>query len=276
MSSAFERKYTLRLLVVFGAALVILLYRFTANALFTQMALPPVTFYANDFAYRLFYHTGIMQVVFSGNLTASLADVLLFTLPVMAMATQHRFFVIGSTLLFFIYLLTYNWVAGHNYHGLIGWALITVPFWSKNEERFDMLWGLLRYYLLYIFASAALWKIFRGVVFDPQHMTAVLQNQHAYLLWQNPDGLRGGLIRYLIEHPGLSQGILAVNVLLQLSFGIGFFTTKADRWLFVMAMFFAVANFVVMDIVSFELLILLFTLHGWEQWPFIRRAMEAV
>jgi hypothetical protein len=54
-------------------------------------------------------------------------------------------------------------------------------------------------------------------------------------------------------------------VVLQLSFAIGFFTKKFDRFLFWFAILFVVANLFVMGILSMELLILDLTLLNWEK-----------
>ncbi len=131
--------------------------------------------------------------------------------------------------------------------------------------RFNLLWEGARYYLLYIFASAALWKIFRGSVFYQEQLSNILKHQQLDLLLQQSQSYQAHCVQYLIAHPEISHAVLIVNVVVQLCFAFGFFTKKFDSLLFILAIVFCAANYFVMGITSTELLVLNLTLLNWEK-----------
>lgn len=261
----FERSYNFRLNAVCIALLVLMAYRFVQSALVSGMAQPLLTEGSNDFLYGLFYSTGFPRLLLANNWLASLFDLLLFLLPVLIVATSNRALLMLLSLWLVIYILTFNWVTHHNYHGLVGAVVITLPFWSKKEERFNFLWDAARYYWLYVFVSAALWKILRGSAFHNNQLSNILMAQQLDYLLQHPDTWRAHVLQYLIANPSVSHIILLVNVLLQLSFLLGFFTRRFDYWLIALSVVFVAANFFVMNIVSAELLVLNLTLINWPQ-----------
>jgi hypothetical protein len=194
-----------------------------------------------------------------------LADISILISTIAFLFSRQRIYAVLFTMLVLQYFLTYNIVTGHHYHGLIGVIVISMPFWFKNEKRFNLTWQMVRYYFLYIFASAALWKIMRGSAFYDEQLSNILRSQQINLLVQNPDSLKAHIAQYLIAHAGVSHIILLVNVLVQFYFIAGFFTRKLDSVLFVLAIIFVIANYYVMSILSAELLILNLTLLNWEK-----------
>lgn len=249
--------------------LIILLNRLLAHSLLFAMQSPVFPFEQQEYLYRIFSGSGIAQFLTANGFVALAFDVALFALPVLFMVTLRSVYAIAFSVLLLFYFFTYNLVTGHHYHGLIGAILITLPFWSKNETRFNLLWQACRYYLLYIFSSAALWKILRGSVFYKEQLSNILKAQQLDLLLQQPGSLRAHIAQYLIANPDVSHTILIVNVVVQLSFAIGFFTKKIDSFLFILLIVFCAANYFVMSIVSAELLILNLTLLNWaklEKW----------
>lgn len=264
MSADFGKQYSLRLNVAFGAILVLLFYRFIQSVLLSQMGQPLVPFAPNDFVYQLFYNSGIMQFVLAHPFVASVLDMLLFLLPILAMVTGRRLFIIGTSAGLLLYQFIFNLVTYHNYHGLVGAVLLTIPFWSKKQERFELLWQGIRYYWLYVFASAGLWKLLRGSAFHDGQLSAVLMAQQLDLLLQHPDSWKAQIIEYLISHKAVANSVLLVNVALQLSFLIGFFTRRFDYLLIGLSFLFCIANYFVMHIVSAELLVLNLTLLNWD------------
>ncbi|MES2621499.1 MAG: hypothetical protein V4615_11670 [Bacteroidota bacterium] len=229
------------------------------------MSQPPFIFEENEVVYKYFLFSGIPQFITSGSLVPALIDVCWYALPILFLLTNERIYAILFSIVTLIYFLTYNVAAAHHYHGLVGLLIVTIPFWTKKEERFHFLWEAARYYWLYIFASAALWKISRGTVFYADQLSNILKSQQINLLLQHPDTFKAHIAQYLIANPSTAHLVLIVNVLLQLSFSIGFFTKKFDTYLFWLAIIFSIANYYVMGIASFELLILNFTLMNWER-----------
>lgn len=261
----FEKDYRLKATLVFDFALLLLFMRFISNVLLSQIGHAALVFEQKELLYRLFVQSGTVQLITSNYLIAALFDALLFFLPVLFILTQRRMYVWLFSLVTLVYFMAFNVITGHHYHGLAGLVVISIPFWSKDEDRFNLLWEGARYYLLYIFASAALWKLLRGSAFEPQQMVNILKAQQLDLLIQQPGSIRAAIAQYLIAHPALAHGVLVTNVLLQLSFMVGFFTRRFDSVLLMLCVVFVVANYFAMSIVSAELLILCITLLNFKQ-----------
>ncbi len=231
----------------------------------SQMNMPPFLFGENEWAYKMLLQSGIAQYVVAHSFIASLFDVSLLVTAMAFVLSFKRVYAIAFTFLCLFYFMAYNMVTGHHYHGMAGLIVITVVFWFQKEEKFNLAWEGARYYMLYIFSSAALWKILRGSAFYQLQLSDILKSQQIDLLIQNPGTMKAHCVEYLIAHPETAHIILLINVLVQLSFAIGFFTRRFDSILFWLAIIFCVANYYVMSILSAELLILNLTLLNWNK-----------
>lgn len=261
----FGRSFRVKAIAVFAGVLLVLLYRFVSGTLFTGLAGFCCGLEYGNVFYHLFIKTGIPAFVLSSHSVSAFFDFCLFGLPVLFLLTRQRIFAVVFTAVAVTYFLLFNMVTAHFYHGFFAVVIISIPFWSKNEKRFNLLWEGLRYYLLYIFTSAALWKIFRGSVFYQEQLSNILKHQQLDLLLQQPQNYQAHCVQYLIAHPETSHVLLIANVALQLFFILGFFTKKFDSLLFVLAIIFCSANYFVMGITSSELLVLNLTLLNWEK-----------
>jgi len=264
-SEPFDQDYRLRARFAMSAGLLILFYHLLSSTLLTGMEQPPFLFADKDFVYRLFVQSGIPQLVSANPFVSLVFDIDLLILPVLFMITLNRTYVVFLSLFLIFYFLTFNSVTGHHYHALVGLIVITIPFWFKKEGKFYLAWDAARYYFLYVFTSAALWKILRGSAFYQDQLSDILKAQQIDLLLQNPGSLHAVVVRYLIANPSVSHTVLLVNVALQLCFLIGFFTKRFDLVLFWLAIIFCAANAFVMNIISVELLILNLTLLDWKK-----------
>ena len=250
---------------VFGIAMYIFFYRMISNSMLSQMNHPIFLFGDKEWFYQIFISSGIAQFLTGNTLYAAVFDVSLLVFTVGFLLSGYRIYAMLFSLQVLIYFLTYNVVTGHHYHGLIGLLVITIPFWFKNEKKFAVMWEAARYYFLYLFASAALWKILRGSAFYQEQLSDILKSQQINLLLQNPQNYRAHIIQYMISHTAVSHVVLLIDVVLQLAFVIGFFTKKFDTILFVLAIVFCIGNYFVMSILSAELLILNLTLLDWQK-----------
>ncbi len=250
---------------VYGTSMLIFLYRFVSEGMFTQMSQPVLTNSESEWIYTLFMNTGIAPFIASHTWASILFDLLLFALPILLVLYFNRWLAICFSALTLIYFLSFNVIAMHHYHGLVGVLLLSIPFWFTSNIKFTLAWEGVRYYFLYIFASAAIWKLMRGSAFNPEQMSWILKGQQLDYLLQHPTGLRAEILAYLIANPAVSHLLLLANTLLQLSFITGFFTKRYDRLLLFAAVLFAMANYIVMGIASFELLILCLTLLDWSK-----------
>lgn len=261
-----ESKYYIHLRgsFVFGFLLILVFYRLIGSALLSQMNSPLFLFPQTEWVYAAVLKSGFLQYITAHYWSAALFDLLLLATPLLFLLTRLQIFAILFTVLLLTYYLTFNMVTGHHYHGLVGAILMTIPFWSKNEKIFQLLWDAARYYLLYIFASAALWKIMRGSAFHTEQLPAILQMQQLQLQLELPDSFRASITRFFVTHGTLAHMVLLMNTALQLSFAIGFITKKMDKWLLFAFLAFVISNYAVMGIMSAELLVLAQTLLNWE------------
>lgn len=272
MKSETEQSYRVKAWAVYTVVILIFTIRFFSHALLSQMGKPHVFAHQSDLIYRTLCIIQIPQFLTAHTYTAFIFDVSLFALPIMFLLTRKNYWAVAFSIVAVVYFLTYNIITGHHYHGLIGLLVISIPFWWSRGEKFELTWQGARYYFLYIFASAACWKIMRGSVFYHEQMSNILKAQHLDLLLQHPQSFQAQLIQYLIAHPLVSHSLLLVNVAVQLSFSVGFFTKRFDTFLFALAVIFCVANYFVMSIISAELLILGLTLLNW---PAIEQQIQA-
>jgi hypothetical protein len=255
-SSYFKNTYEQKSTMMVIGVLLLVFYRFMSNSLFSQLANPPFLFAENEVIYRFLQWSHLPQQIAENTFIAALLDLLLFLLPLLFLLTQNLRYIRLVTVLLLLYFFTFNRIAGHHYHGWIGAILITIPFWTKSESRFNFLWRGVRYYWIMIFASAALWKIARGSAFYEPQLSNILLAQQADLLLQHATNWKADIVRYLIQNPSVGHKVLLLNVALQLSFAIGFFTVKFDRVLCVLTVLFVVINYFLMGILSAELLVL--------------------
>ncbi len=264
-NKSFEREFQIKAYFVFGVAMYICFYHLISNSMLAQMQQPPFIFQETEWVYKLYLATSIPQFITSHTVVASLFDVSLLVFTVGFLLSKRRIFAVLFSLVALNYFLTFNLVTGHHYHGLVGVLIISIPFWFKSEQRFNFGWEAVRYYLLYIFSSAALWKILRGSAFYHDQLSNILKSQQIDLLLQNPENYKAHIAQYLISHSNVTHALLITTVMVQLSFLVGFFTRKYDMVLLVLSILFVMVNFYVMGILSFELLILNLTLLDWEK-----------
>lgn len=153
---------------------------------------------------------------------------------------------------YIILLYTYPILSIRKY---LGFLIVPIAFIPKRKWAWKVIYGI-RFYALFVFASAGLWKIIRGTAFDPDHMAMILKAQHfGYIVHERGGSWTQDLYRYLISHPEVSFVIWIAGILLQLSFIVGFFTRAYDKILLGLLLLFIVADFFLMKIGFWEFLI---------------------
>ena len=139
---------------------------------------------------------------------------------------------------------------------MVGILIITIPFWFRNNKSFSLLWEGVRYFTVFIYFSAFLWKLLRGSVFHPGQGLGIFLNGGGSNLIYNPDSLFGGWYAYAVSHPSFAQWVMLAGVAMEAIFIIGFFTRRFDLALFVIPFLFHTITWIFLDVFFFELLIL--------------------
>lgn len=188
-----------------------------------------------------------------------LADAMLFLLPVGGLAAGRRPLLrrllgVGFVLYLGLYLVLADIFWQIHHEPLILYLLLPLTLITTRAKRFYGLLEACRYYFLYIFVSAALWKIARGAVFNGQEMSRILIVHHDDLLAAG-NGLASRVYTWLIGHPAMAQLLYLGGVALEACFAIGFFTRRYDRLLLGLALLFVVADQLVMRIPYWSLLL---------------------
>lgn len=217
----------------------------------SQLGEPFLLLY-NDPGIWIFHKLGIPQFIIQQPF-ALLFDA---TLLIMAVVGLYLFwkgkkaivFTFVFALLFSLYMITahsYPNLSPRQYFGLF---LIPYTFLFLGK-RFKNYTELIRYFVLFVFFSAAMWKLTRGILTEPDQMFHVIQGQHIETLFLLPEnGLHNTIARWLLNHKALTNAILFAAVGLQFSFIIGFFTKKFDKLLFLLMFMFLLNNFLIMGI----------------------------
>lgn len=210
----------------------------------------PVLFnYNRDLTELALIATGLPGYMIAHPWTFGLADSLALLLPLLAILRRQTLSIwLGFALYLALYLLLANIFWQVHHEPFILYVLLAMAMATRRPERFYAMlrWG--RYYFLYIFVSAALWKIARGAVFNGSEMSRILLLHHSDVLSGDCAGIQCQAISYLIDHPALAQCFYLGGVLLELVFAIGFFTRRYDRWLIGAALTFVVADLLLMRI----------------------------
>lgn len=249
--------------LTFGFALLILADRFRTYSLVHQLQHPVLFVTDFDYTYWIYRFIRFPEMVVQNRAGAILFDCLLVisTIWNLFTAANNRIIVLLSALAWTVYGITYNSYACHFMHNTGGIMLLPYVFLVKKEKDFSLAWDGARYFCLYIYADAFLYKaILAGnLYYFPMGVEIIKTNQAPFML-QNPASVLTHVFSFFITHPGLSYAGFAGMVLLQGSMIIGFFTKKWDRLLFIVPILFHLINYFFVDVSFWELLVLNLTL----------------
>lgn len=196
-----------------------------------------------------------------------LFDVLFYTAPLsllIASFTKQKWVSPAA-----VYVLVINWIYLQcyflfpisSYTIFVVWLLFPLVFIPKNEATCLLLFDGIRYFFLYFFASAGIWKLINKSAFNPVQLSGILLEQHKEMLTNSPDYWLTILYRFLIFHTSVSSFLYIVVMLMEFSFIIGFFTKKFDSFLIIIYFIFLLADYFIMRIPYFETLPFLLTLY---------------
>lgn len=158
--------------------------------------------------------------------------------------------------LFGFYVLTILSFPTLSVRKYLGLVIIPIMF-IGSSKWYDQFFEWLRYFCLFIFASASVWKIVRGSIFDLDHLSNVLRSQHFDSLVHFPDHWITKFILQILEYPMFTYIGFLMVVVIQLAFVIGFFTKKYDWYLLCLMITFIGLDFIFMRIEYWEFVVFL-------------------
>jgi len=153
-----------------------------------------------------------------------------------------------------IYVQCYTLFPTNSIEAHVGWLLYPFLLMAIKPKSFYFLMHAMRYVFLFFFASAAIWKLRQGGIFNPEQMSGILLMQHAQFLVDAPDYWYSKMIYWLIKHPPIGYVLYAGATVLELFFLVGFFTKKYDKFLIALFIIFLITDYLVMRIPYFEVL----------------------
>lgn len=217
--------------VVFSWLLVIFIYRFFSDSLLHQLQQPVLITPEIDNTYWLFHYLQVPEWLTQNHGAAMLFDSVLFALIMGCIFYSGiRILPLMLLVLLWTYFIVFNTFAGHHYY-YVGFLFVIIPFLAREKKNHDLLFDAVRYLFCFLYTSSGLYKLIRGVPFNPEQMQSILMNDNASEIYHNPESFHSDAILYFIQHPSLSQTIFICAMLIELSFLLGLFTKKYDLWL---------------------------------------------
>jgi hypothetical protein len=244
---------------VFGWLFLVVLYQWWADLMISQLEAPVLLRLDMDLTYWMVHATGIGEL-FQSSYGASLTFDLLLTVLclITALFPKRIIFPIITGIIYLIYCVLLNSYQCWHYHNLITLILLIVPFCFRSLKTFSMLFAGLRYAVAYIYASAAIWKLFRGSVFNEGQMQWLIE--HNYVDRLAVDGYQLNFLEsamfQLSNYPTLSSIALIFGVAMEASFLVAFFTRKFDRYLIIIGVVFHLFTAILVDVSFLQLWIL--------------------
>lgn len=215
----------------------------------------------------IFMKTGLHQWLIDNPQGWTLLDTLFYAMPLIFFLSNNVYKVASATTAFlmllinWIYIQCYTLYPTNSIEAHTAWLLFPIIFLVSNPATFKLLLEGLRYFFLFVIASAGIWKIITGAVFNPEQMSGVLLYQHAELLSNSPGYWQTDLIQWLIGHPSIGYTFYLLATLFELVFIVGFFTKKYDHLLIIGFIVFLIFDHLIMRIPYYELLPYLITLR---------------
>lgn len=160
----------------------------------------------------------------------------------------------------FTYIQCYTLYPANSIESFTAWLLFPFLLMATDLKTFYFVLHALRYFFLFFFTSAAIWKFVQGGIFNINEMSGILLFQHKEYLTSSPDFWYTHFIYWLIGHRYASYLLYASATLLELSFITGFFTKRYDRLLACACILFLLTDIFFMRIPYWEVTPFLITL----------------
>ena len=239
--------------ICFILIFISLIYSFFSHTLVSQLKMPVLKFPYTDLTYWIFHLLRIPELISQNLPLALFFDGLLIGSCLMGCVFPGetkwpRIFFI----LYFIYFILFNSFGMHHTHSRIGILLMSAPFMIRDPDGFFLLWQGLRYYTCFIYASAFCWKLFRGSwLYEPQGILILKKNLTPYLYY-NPQSQLSTIYNFVFLHSWIPDILVKAAFFLEGFFIVGFFTTRYDKFLFLLCFLLPLGFLFMADALFFE------------------------
>lgn len=229
--------------IAFGVALFYFIFWLYQGHFLTQLNEPTLINVSIDNTYWLFCMLRIPQTIIQFPI---LFDVLLVAFTFISFITKNKWIFRLLFILSIVHIITFNVFTGLHTKSSVFFPLLILPFCF--DKLFELVWQGIRYYLLYILVSAAFYKLLNGGFFHPNHFVHILENQHTELSILNPTNFTFLLSNWLIQHNKLANFAWYILCFMEITFIIGFFTRRLDKFLLFLLIAFIISTYFLMRI----------------------------
>ncbi len=229
------------------------------NGLFLYQVQPIVFKNKLDVFSWAIMETGLHQWLINNPTGCILFDIIFYSMPIwylLASKNSKKTGIAAAVLMLlvnWVYIQCYTLFPTNSIESYLAWLLFPFLFIVITLPGFYFILHSLRYFFLFIFGSAGIWKIVQGGLFNIDQMSGVLLYQHKELLVSSTRHFDSKVFYWLIQNPTISYIIYLGGVLVELFFLAGFVTKKLDNWILVSFIGFLVADFFIMHIYYWEL-----------------------
>lgn len=209
----------------------------------------------------LLMQTGIHQWLLNNPAGCLLFDIVFYSSPLCywllcekkQFVSSHLFSIIWI-IINWVYVLCYTIFPSTTIAKHLPELLLPILFATRRIASFYYMMQGVRYFFLFFFISAGLWKLRNGAVFNIDQMSGILLLQHKEFLIASPQHWYAAFLYCIIRNPYIGYFLYLASAIAELIFSIGFFTKKKDRQLFALFILFLMMNFIIMRISYFEIL----------------------
>lgn len=258
-------------------AILVWCFRWSQGLLHYQLYQSPFISVEADNSFWLVHALQIPYAILHYQSLGMLLDLLWLVIAgVLVMQKSNR--ILNSLLVIILgnYFIFYNSIATHHEHTLIGLLMLSTLLLVKSVKNFVLLFVGLRYYVLFAFASAGLWKVFRGSLFIPNQMSEILKRQHLDYLIHYPQSTFSNFITFLIEQPSIANLFWYSGWIVELLFLVGFFTRRFDKPLGILFLAFFVLDYLLMNLCFIEFCIFVLVFYPWKGiWGYYTQQLTA-
>ena len=246
--------------LVFCVILADLVFAAFSNTLIHQLQAPVLKFPYLDPTFWLVHILKIPGFISSNFYVAWFWDIVLFaSCTGVIIFPQKKWLLAVFIVFYFVYYIIFNSYGLHHTHSLIPFLITPLAF-LFTKKSFSFAWQGLRYFLLFSYSAAFLWKFFRfSWLQSSQGILIVKKNLTPYLFF-NPNTFMAEIYWWFLNHPFLTETIFLAGFILEGVFIIGFFTRKYDKALFIISLLLPLGFWFLADAVFYEMLVLSLTL----------------
>ncbi len=246
--------------LIFSVILIDLIFSAFSNTLIHQLQSPVLKFAFLDPTFWIMHLLHIPELISSNLYIAWFWDIVLFASCIgVIIFPQKKWLIAVFIVFYFVYYIIFNSYGVHHTHSLVPFLIAPVPF-LFSKKSFSFAWQALRYFLLFSYSAAFLWKFFRFSWLQSNQGILILKKNLAPYLYFNPHTFLADVYFWFLKNPFLVEAFFFTGFVLEGFFIIGFFTRKYDKALFFISLLLPFGFWFLADAVFYEQIILSLTL----------------